>query len=153
MLSTIIETERHLNSLLPRSRKEQNPTAALLASAEIWSQSVWNMAEGLGAMPLSEEQVNEGYKLAQNPVFICGVHRSGTTLTRDLLDGHPHLVVLPSEGTYYTNLEVKVHARPVNEQASFLGKEWLRRLANPINQPPYWLLGRSAETGSPYVNF
>jgi hypothetical protein len=31
--------------------------------------------------------------------------------------------------------------------------EWLRRLANPINQPPYWLLGRSLDTGSKYIDF
>ena len=24
--------------------------------------------------------------------------------------------------------------------AAFIGQEWLRRLANPINQAPYWLL-------------
>jgi hypothetical protein len=35
----------------------------------------------------------------------------------------------------------------------FLGCEWLRRLANPINQQPYWLLGRSSGAGSPYVEF
>ena len=32
-------------------------------------------------------------------------------------------------------------------------KEWLRRLANPINQAPYWLLGRSSQNESPYVDF
>jgi hypothetical protein len=35
----------------------------------------------------------------------------------------------------------------------FLGHEWLWRLANPINQQPYWLLGRSSEEDSPYVAF
>lgn len=34
-----------------------------------------------------------------------------------------------------------------------MGTEWLRRLANPINQPPYWLLGRSCDVASPYVDF
>jgi hypothetical protein len=91
--------------------------------------------------------------LAQNPVFICGAHRSGTTLVRDMLDGHPQLAVLPSEGTYYTNQESKLKALPQNEHIALLGMEWLRRLANPINQPPYWLLGRSTTIGSLYVDF
>jgi hypothetical protein len=108
----------------------------------------------LGPMALSDVQVVKGNEFARHPVYICGVHRSGTTLVRDLLDGHPELVVLPSEGTYYTNLEAKLLALPEDrERAAFLGKEWLRRLANPINQPPYWLLGRSSDTRSPYVDF
>ena len=32
-----------------------------------------------------------------NPVFICGAPRSGTTLLSNLLDGHSELLVLPSE--------------------------------------------------------
>jgi hypothetical protein len=31
--------------------------------------------------------------LAQRPLFICGLPRSGTTLLQGLLDGHPQLVV------------------------------------------------------------
>jgi hypothetical protein len=34
-----------------------------------------------------------------------------------------------------------------------LGCEWLRRLANPINQHPYWLLGRTSDERSPYITF
>jgi len=31
--------------------------------------------------------------------------------------------------------------------------EWCRRLVNPLNQPPYWLLGRSTPASSPPVAF
>ncbi|HTE01293.1 MAG TPA: sulfotransferase [Mucilaginibacter sp.] len=153
MPSTITEAEDQLNSLLPISRMEHAPPTDLLAAAKAWSQVVWNEAVRLGAMPLSENELQKGLKFAQHPVFICGVHRSGTTLVRNLLDSHPDLVVLPSEGTYYTNLEFKLKSLPESEQIAFLGMEWLRRLANPINQPPYWLLGRSSETISPYIDF
>jgi len=153
MLPEIIESERALDALLPLNRLEQSPSAELLDAVRSWSQAIWVLAEQSGKMPLSAEEIKHGIDLSQNPVFICGVHRSGTTLVRDILDGHPSLVVLPSEGTFYTNLEAKLKIIPNGEQAMFLGMEWLRRLANPINQPPYWLLGRSSATGSPYIEF
>jgi hypothetical protein len=153
MLSTIIEAEQHFDALLPAQRLEQSPPASLLRAASAWSKLVWLAAEQLGPMPLTDEQITLGLQLVQTPVFICGVHRSGTTLVRNLLDGHPQLSVLPSEGTFYTNQEAKLKYLPENEWALYLGAEWLRRLANPINQPPYWLLGRSTYAGSPYVDF
>jgi hypothetical protein len=153
MLPQIIEAEQRLDALLPAKRLEQRPHAGLLRAASAWSKLVWLAAEQMGPMPLTSEQISQGLQLAQSPVFICGVHRSGTTLVRDLLDGHPQLSVLPSEGTFYTNQEAKLKYLPENEWALCLGTEWLRRLANPINQPPYWLLGRSTSSGSPYIDF
>ncbi len=153
MLPEIIEAEQYLDSLLPTKRTDGPPSARLIAAARAWSAAVWTAARQLPPMPLSPAQVGQGLRLAQRPVFICGVHRSGTTLLRDLLDGHPDLVVLPSEGTYYTNQEARLQALPQTEWRSHLTVEWLRRLANPINQPPYWLLGRSTAAYSPYVDF
>lgn len=149
----IVQLEQQLNTMLPNKRLEAKPPATLLAAAAAWSAAVWQAAEKAGPMPLTTGQIQQGETLARNPVFICGVHRSGTTLVRNLLDGHPQLCVLPSEGTFYTNQEVKLQQLPSSKRASYLGMEWLRRLANPINQAPYWLLGRSTETASPYVNF
>ncbi|MDB5131840.1 MAG: sulfotransferase [Mucilaginibacter sp.] len=153
MLAEIIETEYQLDALLPQQRLETSPPAELLNVAIEWSRAVWRAAEQAGPMSLSDEEICVGLNFSQRPVFVCGVHRSGTTLLRNLLDGHPDLVVLPSEGTYYTNLEFKLHNLTEKERPEFLGTEWLRRLANPINQPPYWLLGRSLDSGSPYVSF
>jgi len=153
MPSTIIEAEQHYHNLLPLKRLTQRPPTELIAAAKAWSDLVWEEAQRVGPMPLSTDLLGDGLGLAKHPVFICGVHRSGTTLVRNLLDGHPDLVVLPSEGTFYTNLEHQLNTLPENERMTFLGKEWLRRLVNPINQPPYWLLGRSSEYFSPYVDF
>lgn len=36
-----------------------------------------------------------------NPVFICGLNRTGTTLLMALLDGHPQMVVAPSETHFF----------------------------------------------------
>src|ERR1700744_1848693 len=151
-LTEIIVTERKLNSLLPGQRLEQTPPGALINAARAWSGEVWKAASKLGPMPVSGEQLLQARELANKPVYVCGVHHSGTTLVRDLLDGHPELTVLPSEGTWYTNLEHKLQLLPEDKRLAFLGREWLRRLANPINQPPYWLLGRSNVTDSPYVD-
>jgi len=40
-------------------------------------------------------------KLADRPVFICGHPKSGTSLLRNLLDGHPQLVVYPEESLFF----------------------------------------------------
>ncbi len=153
MLSIVIEKEDQLNALLPKERLTGLPSHALLAAASVWSHGVWEAALAQGPFVLTGETQKKGFGLAARPVFICGVHRSGTTLVRDLLDGHEAMVVLPSEGTYFTNLEGKLLSLPPGERAGFLCQEWLCRLANPINQPPYWLLGRSTASLSPYVDF
>ena len=153
MLSKVLDAEHKLDALLPSRPLETNPPGDLVTAAIAWSAAVWAEADKLGPLAITKQQTGQGLTLARHPVYICGVHRSGTTLLRNLLDGHPGLVVLPSEGTFYTVLESKLRALPQNEQMSFLGSEWIRRLANPINQPPYWLLGRSTGSSSPYVDF
>jgi hypothetical protein len=72
---------------------------------------------------------------------------------RDLLDEHPAISMLPSEGTFFTNFEPRLRRLPRDAWLPSMGREWLRRLANPVNQPPYWLRGRSSAEGSPYVTF
>jgi len=153
MLLNLLDQEDRLNALLPTKRPTVAPSHALLAAAAGWSQAVWEAALLQAPFLLTQDMLNSGFALLAQPVFVCGVHRSGTTLVRDLLDGHEALVVLPSEGTYFTNLESKLLGMPAGDRTAFLCKEWLQRLANPINQPPYWLLGRSTPTESPYINF
>src|SRR6185312_10369023 len=153
MFSKIIELENAFDILIPKRRIEESPAEEMFAAAALWTEAVWTKAEELGPISLTNEQTNDGLRIAQSQVFVCGVHRSGTTLMRDLLDGHPELVVFPSEGSYYTSLEPKLHAMPKDKWAKYLGIEWIRRLANPINQPPFWVLGRSTDTNSSYVNF
>jgi hypothetical protein len=138
-MSAISELESELARLLPARRR---PQADVLTAARRWSEAVWTAAAAAGPGELSAAESERGLALGARPVFVCGVHRSGTTLVRDLLDAHPSLAVLPSEGSFR-------HDAGLAE----VGREWVRRLANPINQPPYWLLGRSGPEGSPYVDF
>jgi len=153
MLQKVLEIEYKLDALLLSQLPGTVPSPDLTAAARQWSAAVWREAVKYGPLVLNSQQPRQGIELARHPVCICGVHRSGTTLLQNLLDGHPDLVVLPSEGTFYTVLESKLWALPANEQISFLASEWIRRLANPINQPPYWLLGHSTASHSPYVDF
>ena len=43
------------------------------------------------------------------PIFICGVHKSGTSLLRSLLDGHPKLAVLPIESHFINHIGFEVN--------------------------------------------
>ncbi|HEU0300512.1 MAG TPA: sulfotransferase [Longimicrobium sp.] len=153
MSDDIQALEEAFDRELPADRTHATPGEALLAAGRRWSAAVWAAAERAGPVGLTPEAVAWGRALVARPVFVVGVHRSGTTLLRDLLDGHPALSVLPSEGTWLTSLGPKLQRLPEAERLPALGQEWLRRLANPINQPPYWLLGRGTEAESPYVRF
>jgi len=39
--------------------------------------------------------------IIRKPIFILGSHKSGSSLVRSLLDGHPDLFVIPSESHYF----------------------------------------------------
>lgn len=153
MSGRIIELESDFDRFLLSPRVAIDPSRAIAVAARRWSDAVWAVAEAQGPMELGRELTSRGLDLACRPVFVCGAHRSGTTLVRDLLDAHPALAVLPAEGTFFTNLERHLERLAPERQLAFFGGEWLRRLANPIHKEPYWLLGRSSEEWSPYVSF
>jgi len=149
----IIRLEEALDRLLPEFRMEGRPGGELRSAALQWSEAAWAAAEAAGPDLLDEKEIVLGLRLAERPVFVCGPHRSGTTLVRNLLDGHPQLSVLPAEGTFLSSWRAKIEPLPRAEKIRALGCEWLRRLANPINQVPYWLLGRTTAENTPYVLF
>jgi hypothetical protein len=153
MLEHLAELESRLDAELPRPRLLGRPSPGLIERARAWSEAVWHHAETLGPFPIRPQDVARGLELASRPVFICGAHRSGTTLLRDLLDGHPTLTVLPSEGSFYTNHRRHLSSADQSVRRRFMAGEWCRRLANPINQPPYWLIGRTTPAYSPSVAF
>ena len=119
--------------------------------ARRWSEAVWQAAERLGPLPLAATDRAMAARIGQAPIFVCGAPRSGTTLMRDLLDGHPAISPLPCEGRYFGNWENRL--RGSADWVAPWTREWLDRLANPMNQPPYWLLGRSDADRSPYIGF
>lgn len=146
-MTRIAELARRTDRLLRDQHPDEAFVRMLRAALHEWSQAVWTAAEALGASEPHGDDLDRGLKLAQRSVFVCGAARSGTSLLRDLLDGHPELVVIPSESRFYTAMEPGLmHLRPDRHRA-YLACWWLQRLADP---PPRWLLGRSA---SPYVAF
>ena len=151
---SLAQLEERFAAQLPTARLIGPPGSDLLQAGRAWSEAVWAEAEAQGPAAIEAPEVAYGLEVAARAVFVCGVHRSGTTLVRDLLDDHPALIVLPAEGTYFASFERRL-ARLGDgaEGRSMFGGEWLRRMANPINQPPYWLLGRSTAERSPYVQF
>ncbi len=151
-LAEISRLEAAIDRQLPDRRKAR-VTFEWRDAVSRWVVATWDLARMLGPSPLDRETYASGMASAARPVFICGAHRSGTTFLRDLLDGHPALTVLPSEATFFTSLERKFAGLPSDAFATACGKLWLSRIANPNNQPPYWLLGRSTATGSPYLGF
>ncbi len=146
----IVELERELDPMI-RSRGPEEPlNPRLLAAVREWSAAVWATAESLRPSPPPPSELSRGIRLAQRPVFVCGAARSGTTLLRDLLDGHPQLAVVPTESLFYTHLARALFDLRPDRHRSYLGCRWLERLVAP---PPYWLLGCSALGESPYVTF
>lgn len=149
----IKELEQHLDTHLVRPTVTADAAQPLRLAAAHWSEAVWAEAEVRGPIELNAVEIAQGLEIARRPLLVCGAHRSGTTLVRDLLDGHPSLVVLPSEGTFFTSSERHLRRLPAESWLAHMGNEWLRRLANPIHQQPYWLLGRSSQESSAYVEF
>lgn len=153
MYASLIALEHDFDRHLTHPRVRPQDYRALPAAALRWSEAVWAAAEAEGPVALGPAEVCRGLDIARHPIFICGAHRSGTTLVRDLLDNHPALSVLPSEGTFFTSSRRYLERHVPDRRLGLLGREWLRRLANPIHQAPYWVLGRSADESSPHVHF
>ena len=153
MSASLITLEHDFDRHLGRPRVGPDDYRAIPDAAARWSAAVWAAAESAGPVALGRAEVSRGLDVARRPIFICGAHRSGTTLVRDLLDDHPALAVLPSEGTFLTNSKRALRWHPPGRRLELLGCEWLRRLANPIHQAPYWVIGHSSEEHSPYVHF
>jgi hypothetical protein len=152
-LTGILELESRLDGLLGRPRVSDAQLGALRQAALSWSTAVWSAAQSAGSLKLDAAEVSRGLDLASRPVFMCGAHRSGTTLVQSLLDSHPGLAVLPSEGMYFASFEARLGRLPPDERLTSFCCDWVRKLANPIHQSPYWLLGRTSDEYSPYVDF
>jgi len=146
----IIEIERRYDRLLRTQIPDEQFVRILRMTQQEWANAVWAASEVIGPSVPSSDELDRGLGLAQQPVFICGAARSGTTLLRDLLDGHPQLVVIPNESGFYRTVERELAAMRSDRHCSFLGARWTGRLAA---RPPFWLLGSSTRKRSPYVSF
>jgi hypothetical protein len=82
------------------------------------------------------ERLTEIEQFIDNPVFICGAMKSGTTLLTQLFDNHPQLLVMPADSHYVNHLHKW-------ERTQFLdiAAYWVQRLINPSGKEPFWFLG------------
>lgn len=133
------DVEAHL-SPCPADRSR----ASLLEALGRFADACVQLAQEEGPLPLAPSVTETARWLGQRILFICGAHRSGTTLSTQLLDGHQELGVLPSEGTYLTSLHSQVEALG---PAPFRS-EWIKRCVGP-NLGPHFKLGLEPR---PYVD-
>lgn len=131
--SNIVNLEAQLDQQLQRPRVTN--LDAVRQAAMAWLHAVWSATESAGPPILTGSEIEHTFAVARRLVFVFGVHRSGTMLVRD------------------TNFAWHLKRLELDGWLQFLGCEWLRMLANPINQHPHWLLGRSSAEGSLYSAF
>jgi hypothetical protein len=124
----------------------------LLAKLADYSSVAVREARELGAILPSADECDAALSWLLRPVFICGHQRSGTTLLQNLLDGHPRLLLLPSEGTYFTSFAHVARAAPSEIALDRFAEEWIARLVDP-NFEPHFRLGKSDSSRNPAVDF
>ena len=89
-----------------------------------------------------------------SPVFVVGHRKTGTTLLLDLLDGHPQLVVLPSESNHFLTFLPQFGRLGADRIVAEAQKWWILRLIIPSGIPPFWAAGRPWELDvDPYELF
>jgi len=124
----------------------------LLAKLADYSSAAVRDARGLGATPPPSDECAAALGWLLRPVFICGHQRSGTTLLQSLLDGHPRILLLPSEGTYFASFAYVARAAPSATALDRFAAEWIARLVGP-NFEPHFRLGKSDSRRNPAVDF
>jgi hypothetical protein len=135
-----------------RGAIESAARAALLAELGCYAGDVVRAARADPLAPPSSDMLQDAHDWLMRPVFICGHHRSGTTLLQQQLDGHPDLLVLPGEATYFSSFRGVARRDPVAEVLDRFAAEWVARFIDP-NYEPHFKLGRSTTGGNPHVEF
>lgn len=126
--------------------------AALLAELGRYARDVVHAARAAPLELPSNGILQDARDWLMRPVFICGHHRSGTTLLQDLLDGHPDLLVLPGEATYFSSFRRVARRDPAADVLDRFAAEWVTRFIDP-NYEPHFKLGRSSAAINPHVEF
>jgi len=87
-------------------------------------------------------------EFSDNPVFVCGAMKSGTTLVGQLLDGHPELMVVPGDSHYADFVDVF-------KKWSFeeISAYWLRQVISPTGKEPFFFLGPDRESLEQFIQY
>jgi hypothetical protein len=146
-----LSMEDEIANLLAPPIAEQD-RATLLAKLTGYAQAVVEEARRQEAAPPTADERKSASVWLERPVFVCGHHRTGTTLLQELLDGHPELLVLPSEGSYFSSFRYVAQPNPSVSDIDRFAAEWVARFVDP-NFDPHFKLGRSQPFRSPSVHF
>ncbi len=85
--------------------------------------------------------LDNAQRFADQPVFICGSMKSGTSLLIQLLDHHPDLIVMPGDSHFAKHLD-----RWDRTQFTDITSRWVSRLINPTGKEPFWFIGQDERT-------
>lgn len=135
------------DELFPK-RDPQN-TVAMEHLTTAYAEAVKVLARSESGWTPDKSRVQDALMLVESPVFICGYKKSGTTFLASLLDGHPHMTVLPGDSRMVHRIRT-LHHRPYTQRVSEQHTYWLTRLINPRGQKPFWFLGTD---NRPYLDF
>lgn len=79
-------------------------------------------------------------KFRNNPVFICGYYKSGTSLLNSLLDSHSQAFVLLPGSKVLFDVRNKAEKLSKDEFFHYLAREYIKALYNPTGHLPMNLL-------------
>lgn len=156
MRNQLAEQHRRVSALLQKT--EQN-LEIYFSSSHSLSNELWNEIHGyLGAVrqagAMEVPDVSGEIKAAMEdigpfPVFVGGAHKSGTTLVRNLLDGHRDLFVLPTDGRGYGWVSARRGREKTEYQAEALDGLGVTLIQPIAGTGPTWIAGSGYE---PYVD-
>lgn len=86
----------------------------------------------------------------QSPVFIGGMPKSGTSLMRNLLDGHPQLAVFPCEGALFDPLATSADQPYAAQAEVVLRRVFEEIITADLGGGPHWLLSGGQGSFEPY---
>lgn len=124
----------------------------LLDSIEAFQQAI-EQSGAVEQVELSEAAIRHANAIQDRPVFIGGLAKSGTTLLRNLLDGHPQLAAFPVEGGLFHRL-LRRPGIPFAERVT----PWLRDafsllVSTDQGGGPHWLLSSGQPSIEPYARY
>jgi hypothetical protein len=79
--------------------------------------------------------MNENKELRDQPIFVCGHPKSGTTLLMSLFDSHSQLVVYPIETFFFRGFIPEIRNRDLEEKLSLAQRYLLHYIARNFNNP------------------
>lgn len=95
---------------------------------------------GPGSLPaVRRRDVRSITSLVERPLFLGGVHKSGTTLLRNLCDGHEELVMLPVDGGFDLAFLRRISSCSLRERQRRLFKRMVEKTAGNMAGPLRWL--------------